>query len=71
MRADSGERVWRYAAGSGVIAAPITYRVNGVQYVTILAGWGGAYDLMTGIKPDTPPVSGDCPKDYVGTGSSA
>lgn len=57
LRADTGERVWRYAAGSGVIAAPITFRVNGAQYVTILAGWGGAYGLMTGIKPDTPPVS--------------
>jgi quinohemoprotein ethanol dehydrogenase len=32
-----------------VIAAPMTYSVKGEQYVAILAGWGGVWDVATGI----------------------
>jgi quinohemoprotein ethanol dehydrogenase len=31
-----------------VIAAPATYLVDGKQYVTVMAGWGGAYALVYG-----------------------
>ena len=27
--------------GSSILAAPMTYRVNGVQYVAVMAAWGG------------------------------
>jgi quinohemoprotein ethanol dehydrogenase len=27
--------------GTTILAAPMTYRVNGVQYVTVMAAWGG------------------------------
>ena len=27
--------------GSSILAAPMTYRVNGVQYVSVMAAWGG------------------------------
>jgi len=27
--------------GTSILAAPMTYRVNGVQYVTVMAAWGG------------------------------
>jgi alcohol dehydrogenase (cytochrome c) len=36
--AKSGERVWRYNLGAGVNAPPVTYRVNGEQYVAVAAG---------------------------------
>jgi len=29
-------------------AAPMTYTVNGEQYVAVLAGWGGVFPLATG-----------------------
>ena len=32
--------------GSGVVAAPATFEVDGVQYVSIAVGWGGVYGLM-------------------------
>ena len=32
--------------GTGIIAAPITYRLDGVQYVAVLAGMGGATMMM-------------------------
>jgi PQQ-dependent dehydrogenase (methanol/ethanol family) len=38
FNAKSGERVWRYNLGAGVNAPPITYRVNGEQYVAVAAG---------------------------------
>ena len=43
--AASGKELWRFAAQTGVVAPPITYTVDGVQYVAVLAGWGGAYAL--------------------------
>jgi cytochrome c553 len=33
-----------------VIAAPVTYEVDGEQYIAVLAGWGGAYPLMQGAQ---------------------
>ena len=33
-----GERLWRFHAGASVGAGQITYQVNGVQYVTAVAG---------------------------------
>jgi quinohemoprotein ethanol dehydrogenase len=37
----SGQRLWRFSAGLGIIAAPISYAVNGQQYVSVLVGYGG------------------------------
>jgi PQQ-dependent dehydrogenase (methanol/ethanol family) len=36
--AKSGERVWRYNLGAGVNAPPVTYMVNGQQYIAVAAG---------------------------------
>jgi quinohemoprotein ethanol dehydrogenase len=46
--ADRGEKLWETRAPTGIIAAPMTYRVAGVQYVSVLAGWGGAFGLSGG-----------------------
>ncbi|MGH9222181.1 MAG: PQQ-dependent dehydrogenase, methanol/ethanol family, partial [Vicinamibacterales bacterium] len=44
--ADTGKETWRRDLGLGLSAPPITYTVNGKQYVAILVGWGGA---MAGV----------------------
>jgi quinohemoprotein ethanol dehydrogenase len=44
--ADTGKELWRRDLGLGLSAPPITYAVNGKQYVAILVGWGGA---MAGV----------------------
>lgn len=36
--AKSGQRVWRYNLGAGVNAPPVSYVVNGQQYVAVAAG---------------------------------
>lgn len=46
--ADTGKLLWKSPANTGVLAAPVTYKVDGVQYVTFMAGWGGAFTLLTG-----------------------
>jgi len=46
--AADGKKLWEFPAQTGVVAPPITYRINGEQYVTVSAGWGGIFPLMTG-----------------------
>ncbi|MBC3487639.1 PQQ-dependent dehydrogenase, methanol/ethanol family [Pseudomonas kermanshahensis] len=46
--ADTGKKLWESPAASGVMAAPITYSVDGEQYVTFMAGWGGAFSTFAG-----------------------
>lgn len=45
-RGTDGKQVWKFDAATGIMAPPVTYTVDGVQYVTIMAGWGGAPGLM-------------------------
>jgi quinohemoprotein ethanol dehydrogenase len=47
-RADNGQKLWTADAQSGIVAAPMTYTVNGEQYVAVLAGWGGVFTLAPG-----------------------
>ena len=44
-RADTGEELWSMPTQTGAIAAPVSYEIDGEQYVTIVAGWGGAFAL--------------------------
>jgi quinohemoprotein ethanol dehydrogenase len=39
--ADTGKELWQHNLGLGISAPPITYAVNGKQYVAILVGYGG------------------------------
>ncbi|MFC3101856.1 PQQ-dependent dehydrogenase, methanol/ethanol family [Altererythrobacter lauratis] len=39
--ADTGAELWRIETGSSIMAAPMTYEVDGVQYVAVQTGWGG------------------------------
>jgi quinohemoprotein ethanol dehydrogenase len=43
--AKSGAKLWETATGTGVVAAPATYMVDGVQYVSIAVGWGGVFGI--------------------------
>lgn len=47
-KADTGEKLWSAPTQAGVLAAPITYEVNGEQYVAVEVGWGGAFGLAAG-----------------------
>jgi len=45
-RATDGQQLWTFDAGTGIMAPPVTYELDGVQYVSVLAGWGGSPGLM-------------------------
>jgi len=47
-RADTGEKLWEREVSSGVVAGPITYMVDGEQYVAFNVGWGGAFPITFG-----------------------
>jgi quinohemoprotein ethanol dehydrogenase len=40
--AENGKEVWTYNLRNGAVAPPITYSIKGVQYITLLVGYGGA-----------------------------
>lgn len=48
MDAKTGQELWKFQTGSGVVAPPITWDDNGTQYVAVVSGWGGAVPLWGG-----------------------
>jgi len=47
-RADNGEQLWSAHTQTGVLAGPVSYEVDGVQYISVPVGWGGIYALAPG-----------------------
>ena len=50
--ATTGAELWRYDLGLGISAPPITYKLDGRQYVALLVGYGGSYTM--GFTPGLP-----------------
>ena len=48
FNAKTGEKLWEYRTSSGIIAPPITYKINGEQYIAVTSGLGGAYINLSG-----------------------
>ncbi len=58
--ADTGKQLWSFPAQSGILAAPMTYMIDGEQYVAVMVGWGGVWDVSAGklvTKRITPNIS--------------
>ncbi len=47
--ARTGTRLWHQSVGMGIIASPMTYSVDGRQYVAVLAGYGGSAAILSDI----------------------
>ncbi len=41
--AKTGAKLWETSVGTGAVAAPSTFELDGKQYVSIAVGWGGVY----------------------------
>jgi alcohol dehydrogenase (cytochrome c) len=41
LDATTGEKLWQFQCGSGHHSSPITFEVDGRQYVAVPTGWGG------------------------------
>ena len=57
---DSGQRLWTYDVGDAILGGPVTYELDGEQYVLALAGQGGAIPLTMGL------LSGNYPRQRNG-----
>ncbi|WP_438986145.1 PQQ-dependent methanol/ethanol family dehydrogenase [Marivivens donghaensis] len=45
---ETGEEVWSFQTGSGIVGQPVTWEMDGAQYVSVVSGWGGAVPLWGG-----------------------
>ncbi len=48
FNAKTGDKVWEFQTGSGVLGSPVTWEMDGEQYVSVVSGWGGAVPLWGG-----------------------
>jgi len=48
FNAKTGQELWKFNTGSGVVGSPITWEQDGEQYVAVMSGWGGAVPLWGG-----------------------
>lgn len=48
LHAETGEELWKFQCGSGHHSSPITYSVDGQQFIAVPVGWGG---WLEGIIP--------------------
>jgi PQQ-dependent dehydrogenase (methanol/ethanol family) len=44
--ADGGDLLWEVDLGVGIMAPPVTYELDGKQYLSVLVGWGGSSGLI-------------------------
>jgi alcohol dehydrogenase (cytochrome c) len=60
--ARNGKLLWEFVTNSGITAAPVSFEVDGTQYIAVQSGWGvdaqriqdGLSALNVGFEPDVP-----------------
>jgi mono/diheme cytochrome c family protein len=60
MDAATGKELWSYNTQAATLAGPISYSVDGEQYVAVLGGYGSVFFLVSGLFAPTEgaPVNG-------------
>jgi alcohol dehydrogenase (cytochrome c) len=54
LNSRTGQELWRFKVGSGIIGQPVTYRgPDGKQYVSVLSGVGGWMGVVVSGQLDT------------------
>ncbi|EHJ94603.1 methanol/ethanol family PQQ-dependent dehydrogenase [Vreelandella boliviensis] len=48
FHAETGEELWKFQVGTGIISPPVTWEMDGEQYIGVTAGYGGAVPLWGG-----------------------
>ena len=48
----TGKELWKFKTNSGLVGGPISYEIDGVQYVATISGFGGAIPIWTGEIKD-------------------
>jgi alcohol dehydrogenase (cytochrome c) len=50
--ARTGEQLWQFRTNSGIIAPPSSFEVDGVQYISVVSGWGVDPQFQQGLLSD-------------------
>ena len=50
----TGKQLWDYETQTATMAGPISYQVEGEQYVSVLGGYGSAFFLIAGVLAPKP-----------------
>lgn len=45
---ETGEELWKFQVGTGIVSSPVTWEMDGEQWVGVTTGWGGAVPLWGG-----------------------
>ncbi len=61
--ATTGELLWQQPMGAVMVGGPISYEVDGEQYIAVSAGWGSGLHMLAGYFTD--PKSGQLPGHIV------
>ncbi len=48
FNSETGEKLWEFQTGSGIVGQPVTWEMDGRQYVTVVNGGGAVYALFSG-----------------------
>jgi quinohemoprotein ethanol dehydrogenase len=51
--AKTGAQLWKIDLTTGILAPPVSYAIDGEQYIAVLAGWGGAGGLSGFRDPNS------------------
>jgi alcohol dehydrogenase (cytochrome c) len=49
LDAKSGQLLWEFTTNSGIIAPPVSYTVDGKQYIAVASGWGVDAQFQQGL----------------------
>ena len=59
--ASTGDILWKQRTNSGITAVPVSYEIDGVQYIAVQSGWGvdaqskqGLLDRILGRRTHVP-----------------
>ena len=56
--ANNGKKLYEFQTSSGIIGLPVTYELNGKQYVTVVSGAGGVWALLGDERMSQVPAGG-------------
>lgn len=56
--AQTGEKLWQFQTGSGIIGLPVTWEHEGTQYVSLVSGAGGVWALLGDPRSAAVPAGG-------------
>ena len=72
FNAKTGELLWEQKTNSGIMGMPVSYEVDGTQYIAIQSGWGvDAQRIQDALATNNIGIENNVPQGGVGLGVRA